>query len=175
MKKQIYFISSFILIMLSSCTSDVDCPGTFYSSKIALINPTEYSIDVLLYPKSVNAVGLYLASDFGGQHLETSFTMDSQQNSNDYHTYTIYSTSDTSASPSYLLDLKFDSIKLTIHNSDNIQVLITPDTIFNLNKNPFKENSAWLSKVVDSAMPTNDCPNPTKTNLHQFSVDSPVN
>lgn len=173
MKKQPVFLSLLLLLLATSCSnSDSDCPGKTYYSEISLGNHTDFNVDVMLYPKSVNGVDLYLASDMGGQHLETHFTMEPQQVSTDGYKYVIYSYSDSSVSPSHLLNLKFDSIQFTILDKDSSKILITPDTAINTTNNPFIEDSAWASQIINSSMPTNDCPNLVEIKSHQYNIES---
>lgn len=160
------------MLVATSCdNNDFDCPGKSYYSEIALGNHTDYEIDVELFPKAVNAVGLYLASDMGGQHLETHFTMEPQQIYSEDFQYVLFTSSDTSASPKGILSYKFDSIKLTIHDNNNSQIFISPDTCINNSQNPFIEDSNWVSEYRDFSMPDNDCPNTSEIKSNHFYID----
>lgn len=61
-----------------------------------------------------------------------------------------------------LFSLKFRSVKITLLDEDSTVIFFSPDSTFNLNKNPFNDPSLWQTDWIDWSMPDNDCPNPIR-------------
>ncbi len=161
------------LFLVTSCKVDLDCPDKTYRLNIALGNNTEFEIDVLLFPKKAyqENESLYRMSDIGGGYHRTFFTIESKQPSMGSFRHVLYTTGDTTIDANQLLSLVFDSIKFDINDSINTQILFSLDTTINYSLNPYKCDSIWISNLLNSDQPTNDCENLGETISFRFYIE----
>ena len=159
------------LFFVTSCK--VDCPDKTYRLNIALGNNTEFEIDVLLFPKKAyqENESFYRMSDIGGGYYRTYFTIESKQPSMGSFSHVLFTTVDTAIDANQLLSLVFDSIKFDINDSINTQILFSLDTTINYSLNPYKCDSIWVSQLLNSDHPNNDCENLGETKSFRFYIE----
>jgi len=119
---------------------------TTYILDIRLANKTNYDINVNLYPNSqiTTQDSTYLASSYSGQFLKKMFLLKKYDSIGNVASIEyLYTTKDTSITPSGLLSNIFDSISAVVSNDSNLMIKFDHTNLYNYSENPFSVDSIW--------------------------------
>lgn len=171
MKRTALILLIFTIVISFSCKKD--CPDKQYLTNIALANNTGYDIDVQLFPKMKFLISdvFFSSGDVGGGAYYKEFSMDGGFISMHSFKHVLYTSQDTTWRPNHLLTHVFDSIYLKVYDSTNTEILFFPDTVINVSKNPFQDQTIWSYKLIDSSTPDNDCENPSEIHSFRFYIE----
>ncbi len=171
--KRIFLPACLLLLMLLSCNK-TDCPDKIYELRISLGNDTEYEIDVQLYPKAafLSGSGLYRVHSIGGGYSYPYFTMEPYSPGMWSYEYHLYTTHDTTFSPSALLAHVFDSIAMEVYDSTGTRIFFSPDTLINYTQNPYTCDTIWEFMLQETGYPDNDCENWAQRHAYRYFIGS---
>jgi hypothetical protein len=110
---------------------------------------TNYSINATLYPNSqyIAHGPFYIACNSCGAYEENTFTIvKSDSGASWCYRECLYTTTDTTITPSGLLSHVFDSISVVVSNDSNLMIRFNHNKIYNYSENPFSIDSIWYFK-----------------------------
>jgi len=162
--------------MIFSCTKKekkVNCPDKKYYMHIALANNTDYTINVVLYPKQayLDENGYFKACDYSGQRGSKNLNLEPKTTPMWSFDHVIYETTNVDLSPSDLTRQIFDSICFEVENEWNTKVSLLPDTSINYLHNPFEMDTLWNYLLQNTSMPDMDCENKSDTKSYRFYIE----
>jgi hypothetical protein len=112
-----------------------------YSSYIGIANKTSYNLEVKLYPKSAYCYSSELYK-LGSGYYERNFKKH-PDDSIWWARTDFYFTEDTTVRASTLLDAVFDSIIISVKNSDSTVIKLSKNSCTNYRINPFLTDTIW--------------------------------
>lgn len=134
--KQLILIFLCSLLLLSCKKENIG-----YSSYIGIANKTTYNLEVKLYPKATYCYSSELYQIGSGY-----FVRNFKKHSDDsiwWARTDLYYTEDTTVRASTLLDAVFDSIIISVKNSDSSVIKLSKNSCTNYRINPFLTDTIW--------------------------------